>query len=1198
MHSNSVVDTVRRELYIGAALYLPNNFDSISLVVKENDSTIINTTFTTFNNEYFRDTIWYSHTFSTPGVRNLVLTPYSTPALQPVASNISIVKGSALVSTITFLKNSATASGTMPVLSYSEGDSVRLMENSFVNSGYSFSGWAITESGPVVFTNKADFQMGIENVTLYAIWVNTSTYNVTFNKNHTAAQGMMNEQTIITGKTVPLNPNEFSNTGWVFTGWATSVTGTVLYNDKADYTMKASNDTLYAIWTQKAAYTITFNSNGGTGSMVDQSIVSDMSAELSTNTFTYSNWVFAGWATSATGAVTYSDKATYTMATGNDTLYAIWTQNPLHKITFNSNGGTGSMAEQSIASGMSVPLSANTFTNPGLKFSGWNTSSNGSGTPYANGDSYTMDTSDAVLYAQWSIAKFTITFNSQGGSAVVSQTIADGEHIVEPVAPTFENYCFGGWYTEATCVNVWNFSAITVSNDDTLFAKWNPASYTVTYDDQGATTAPVPASQTVTSPATTIGTLPTQPQKSGYTFGGWYTAINGGGTQFTSTTIVTASDTVFAKWTQNATFTLTISATNGSVTRVPDLPSYESGTVVTLTPLPAKDYHFTGWGGALTGAANPEKITINEAKSVTANFEKNAPNSFALTVLAENGSVKKTPDLPQYDSGTTVVMKATPSTGYRFVNWTGDATGSTDSVTVLMNATKNITANFVLKTYALTVNVTNGTVTKSPNATQYDSGTVVSLTATPAPGYQFTGWAGALSGTTNPASITMNRANIVTANFALKKYTLTINSAGGTVTKSPDATQYDSGTVITLTATPAPGYQFTGWAGALSGATNPASITMNGTNTVTANFTLKKYALTINSTNGTIAKSPNATQYDSGTVVTLTPTANSNYTFSGWSGDLSGTTNPETITMNSAKSITANFSISGPIITTRIENQSCPVNDSVTFTVNASGFDLSYRWYENGMQITNAAKATYTTVPLTINEISTHRTYRCVVGNTGGKDSCEATLSVATVTDYNTNTYHQVKIGTQIWMMENLRAISLNDGTPIPREEDNEDWPLTTSPIYCYYENSYESAFIRQYGALYNWYAVNTGKLAPTGWRVPSLDDWNTLITFVGENAGKLKETGIEHWLDQDEGATNESGFTALPGSVHYGAGWGWPYVGGRGGILGDAAFFWTSVEGDIDGALLKYLCLQTPTTVGELNFPKYCGLSVRCIKN
>jgi uncharacterized repeat protein (TIGR02543 family) len=156
-------------------------------------------------------------------------------------------------------------------------------------------------------------------------------------------------------------------------------------------------------------------------------------------------------------------------------------------------------------------------------------------------------------------------------------------------------------------------------------------------------------------------------------------------------------------------------------------------------------------------------------------------------------------------------------------------------------------------TYSLTTNVSpsgGGSVSRSPNATSYTAGTVVTLTATPASGYSFTGWSGGASGTSATTTVTMNANTSVTANFTngTSTYTLTTTvnpTAGGSITRSPNATTYASGTVVTLTATPASGYSFTGWSGGASGTNTTTTVTMNANTSVTANFTTSSGGTTL-----------------------------------------------------------------------------------------------------------------------------------------------------------------------------------------------------------------------------------------------------------------------------------------------------------------------------------------------------------------
>jgi uncharacterized protein (TIGR02145 family) len=136
------------------------------------------------------------------------------------------------------------------------------------------------------------------------------------------------------------------------------------------------------------------------------------------------------------------------------------------------------------------------------------------------------------------------------------------------------------------------------------------------------------------------------------------------------------------------------------------------------------------------------------------------------------------------------------------------------------------------------------------------------------------------------------------------------------------------------------------------------------------------------------------------------------------------------------------------------------------------------------------------------------------------------------VKDIDGNVYKTIIIGTQTWMAENLKTTKYNDGTAIPLVTDGVAWTALTTPGYCWYNND-AGSYKDIYGALYNWYTVNTRKLCPIGWHVPSDAEWTTLTNYMGDNVvgGKLKETGTIHWQSPNKGATNESGFTALPGA-------------------------------------------------------------------
>jgi len=136
-----------------------------------------------------------------------------------------------------------------------------------------------------------------------------------------------------------------------------------------------------------------------------------------------------------------------------------------------------------------------------------------------------------------------------------------------------------------------------------------------------------------------------------------------------------------------------------------------------------------------------------------------------------------------------------------------------------------------------------------------------------------------------------------------------------------------------------------------------------------------------------------------------------------------------------------------------------------------------------------------------------------------------------TITDIEGNIYNTVTIGEQIWLVENLKTTKFNNGATIPTLKDNDAWANSTTPEYCWYNND-SLSYNKNYGALYNWYAVNTDNLCPTGWHVPSDSEWTILTNYLGGDSiagGKLKAVDPVLWKSPNIGATNETGFTALP---------------------------------------------------------------------
>ena len=214
-------------------------------------------------------------------------------------------------------------------------------------------------------------------------------------------------------------------------------------------------------------------------------------------------------------------------------------------------------------------------------------------------------------------------------------------------------------------------------------------------------------------------------------------------------------------------------------------------------------------------------------------------------------------------------------------------------------------------------------------------------------------------------------------------------------------------------------------------------------------------------------------------------------------------------------------------------------------------------------------------------------------------DLLEAKLeALEVVKDIDNNKYDIITIGTQTWMAENLKTTRYNDGTLIPLITDNTPWgnaSTNKSPGYCWYNN--ESSNLISYGALYNWYAINTTtngnkNVCPTGWHVPTDGEWTTLTTYLGGETvagGKMKEAGLAHWNTPNEGATNESGFAGLPGGLRN--------FFGTFDNIGFYGYWWSSSEFSTTNARYRYLGNNFGNVIKAYN-NKGRGLSVRCLRD
>ena len=314
---------------------------------------------------------------------------------------------------------------------------------------------------------------------------------------------------------------------------------------------------------------------------------------------------------------------------------------------------------------------------------------------------------------------------------------------------------------------------------------------------------------------------------------------------------------------------------------------------------------------------NPVKATPEDQEEI----KEEVIEQFTLSVTAGRGGIVNTLG-GTYDEGTEITLIATSEPEYVFSVWSGSEVSSENPFVFNIQNDEEISATFVKKQYALTVNIdgegaVNEEVISAGKLADYDSGTVVRLTAVPSDLWTFVGWTGAIESTEAVVELTITEAKEVSAVFIKEQYPLTINIEGeGSVTEevisSGKLEDYESGTVIRLTAVPDSQWQFVGWSGSIESTNSVVELTMTEAKEVSAFFIRKQYPLTINivgkgSVTEEVINTGKLQDYDSDTVVRLTAVPDNEWDFVGWTGEILSANPVIELTMTEAKEISAFF---------------------------------------------------------------------------------------------------------------------------------------------------------------------------------------------------------------------------------------------------------------------------------------------------
>lgn len=602
---------------------------------------------------------------------------------------------------IIYNSNGSTGGVAPASVSWDPGSEAIIAEpGSLIRTGYAFIGWGASATATTATYQPGDtVTIHNGNILLYALW-DIHSYNAVF---------VTNEGTPITGQTAVYNtvlirPTDPTRTGFTFSGWYIDPACTVAYNFGTPVT---GDVTLYAKWTA-IKYTVLFL--GGSTQYVEYNGNATRPADP-----VREGQRFLGWYYSGTNVLFDFN----TLITANIQLEAKW-ESVAFNVTFNTDGGT-TVESQKVDNGSTAIRPDDDPGKYGYAFAGW----------YADSElthEYNFAStvsSDLTIYAKWVPRTYTVSFNTNGGTAVQAQGVTYNEKAAQPEAPAKDGYGFGGWYSNATLTTAYNFNA-PVTKNMTLYAKWVKDSYTVSFNSNGGT-----AIGAVAVPYGTSVAQPEAPTKAGYTFGGWY--VNAAlTTKYIFTAAVEDDLTLYAKWTP---IVHTISFNTGGGSSVAE-QKVNDGETATLPGAPTKEgYGFDGWY-ADEALMMPYDFSAPVTGDLTL-YAKWKANSYTVSFNSNGGTVVSSQAVAY---GAPAQQPAAPvKTGYTFGGWYSDSalTNAYDfSAPVQGNVT--LYAKWTVNSYTVTFEPNGGTAVSTQTIAYGQTATLP--TAPAKTGYAFGGW--------------------------------------------------------------------------------------------------------------------------------------------------------------------------------------------------------------------------------------------------------------------------------------------------------------------------------------------------------------------------------------------------------------------------------------------------------------------------
>lgn len=696
-------------------------------------------------------------------------------------------------------------------------------------------------------------------------------------------------------------PTPAAKSGYEFQYWETesgsSLQGKEYYNPS--FTLgSAATPVIVKAKFKQLPWTITFDANGGTGTMAAQEYYQGNSFTLKANAFTKAGYSFGGWALSATGGKVYDNHASIAANDGNmttnKTLYAKWTVNNYSLILY-ANNGTAASSSQAMVYDTAASITKFDdlgFSKTGYSFAGWGTQATSTTIDYADeavvSNLVTTAGGSIGLYCVWTANVYKVTLNQDGGRGGTASVNATYDSAMPPIdiLPTRTGYTFGGYYTamDGKGTIYYNYTGTSMKKwvtaaDTTLYAKWTANEYTVTLDKQGGSGGPDSVTATYNSELPTV----TTPTRTGYTFGGYFTGENGGTQYYNSagaslrTWNNPADITLYAKWTAK-TSTVTFDQQDGSGGTTTVTATYDSAmpsiTIPTRTGYTFGGY-FANTGGYGTQYYNADgtstrtwdktdtSITLYAkwtAKTYKVTLDQQGGSGGTESVTATYASSMPTADMPTRDGYAFGGYYTEPDGGgtqyYSTQGASARAWYLTDDTTLY--------AKWGEITYTLRLLPNNGTGSSVSTNLTYDEEYTLPAVATlgyTKTGYRFNGWGDASDSTTalyadgatvsNLTSTAGNTVNLY-AIWGERTYTVTFDANGGEIDDGDSTREYTyNSTYGSLPVPSRTGYTFTGWKNGDNSITGDMTCSLADDATFTASWAPINYVIAFDANGGT-----------------------------------------------------------------------------------------------------------------------------------------------------------------------------------------------------------------------------------------------------------------------------------------------------------------------------------------------------------